>query len=64
MSYNKTLFFGGEMKNENEIKDENEVSFFMSKVHNSSAPKMNVIVHHSSPSLRWGHFGFLERVDS
>ena len=28
MSYNKTLFFGGGMKNENEIKDENEVSYF------------------------------------
>ena len=28
MSYNKTLFFGGEMKNENEIKNENEVSYF------------------------------------
>ena len=28
MSYNKTLFFGGEMKNKNEIKDENEVSYF------------------------------------
>ena len=26
MSYNKTLFFGGKMKNENEIKDENEAS--------------------------------------
>ena len=28
MSYNKTLFFGGGMKNENEIKDENEASYF------------------------------------
>ena len=29
MSYNKTLFFfGGKMKNENEIKDENEASYF------------------------------------
>ena len=30
MSYNKTLFFGGggDMKNENEIKDENEASYF------------------------------------
>ena len=25
MSYNKTLFFGGEMKNENKIKDEDEL---------------------------------------
>ena len=28
------------MKNEKEIKDENEASFFMSKVCNNSAPKM------------------------
>ena len=29
MSYNKTLFLGGgDMKNENEIKDENEASYF------------------------------------
>ena len=28
MSCNKTLFFGGKMKNENEIKDENEASYF------------------------------------
>ena len=32
MSYNKTLFWGdggeGRMKNENEIKDENEASYF------------------------------------
>ena len=27
MSYNKTLFFGGEMKNENKIKDKNEASY-------------------------------------
>ena len=28
MSYNKTLSFGGKMKNENEIKDENDASYF------------------------------------
>ena len=28
MSYNKTLFFGGEMKNKNEIKYENKASNF------------------------------------
>ena len=29
MSYNKIFFLGGgDMKNENEIKDENEVSYF------------------------------------
>ena len=27
MSYNKILFFGGKMKNENEIKDDNEASY-------------------------------------
>ena len=27
MSYNKTLFWGGEMKNENKIKDKTEASY-------------------------------------
>ena len=28
MCYNKTLFFGGKMKHENEIEDENKASYF------------------------------------
>ena len=77
MSYNKTFvcffflvffFWGvvGDMKNEKEIKDENEVSFFMSKVCNNSSPNMilgvcwgvHMIAHHSSPSLQWHRFQY------
>ena len=56
MSYNKMLFFGGGggVKNKNEIKDENEASYFY--VHDSSTPRcvlrcVDTIACHSSPSL-------------
>ena len=46
------------MKNENEIKDENEASYFMPKMCDNSVPKMilgaccgaGAIARHSSPS--------------
>ena len=57
MSYNKTLFFwGGGMKNKNEIKDENEASYFYVQGACNSTPRcllrcMDTIACHSSPSL-------------